>query len=173
MDVHTSFFGGAMMDITQRNMTKISREVNRFINLSLRGSGVGTAEYEFLHAVRKHPGITQAGIRELLGLDKGASARRAANLAAKGFLIRMPDPTDRRSSLLYATERANLLKSSRAHMEARFYEWLLSDLTEDQRAEFAATLNLVYQKCKQESRSGFSEVSRFLSECDGDFTREL
>jgi DNA-binding MarR family transcriptional regulator len=59
------------MDVIQRNMTKISREVNRFINLSLRGSGVGTAEYQFLHTVRKNPGITQTGIRELLGLDKG------------------------------------------------------------------------------------------------------
>ena len=156
------------MDITQRNIAKISREVNRFINLSLRGSGVGTAEYEFLHAVRKHPGITQAGVRELIGLDKGAAARRAANLEAKGFLVRTPDPDDRRSSLLYATDKANLLKSSRAHMEARFYEWLLSDLPEDRRTEFAATLNLIYQKCKRESRSGFSEVSRFLAENGGD-----
>lgn len=156
------------MDITKREITKIGREVNRFINLSLKGSGVGTAEYEFMHAVRKSPGITQAGVRERLGLDKGAAARRAANLEVKGFLTRTPDPGDKRSQLLYATEKANSLKSSRAHMEARFYEWLLSDLPEERRAEFAEILDLVYKKCKKESASGFAEVARFASESGGE-----
>ena len=151
------------MDITRRHITKIGREVNRFINLSLKGSGVGTSEYEFLHAVRKHPGITQAGIRELLGLDKGASARRASNLESKGFIIRKPNPADGRSQLLFATEKAHLLKESRAIMEARFYEWLLADLAEDKRTDFAETLNTIYEKCKAESKAGFTEVARFVA----------
>lgn len=161
-----------MMDITQRQITKIGREVNRYLNLALRGSGVGTAEYEYLHAVRKHPGITQAGVRELLGLDKGASARRASNLEAKGFLVRKDDPKDRRSRLLYATEKANLLKSSRAHMEACFYEWLLSDLPEDERAKFAETLRVIYKKCREESKSGFSLVARVIGESNEDSSWE-
>ena len=64
------------MDVTRRHITKIGREVNRFVNRSVSGFGVGTSEYEFLHAVRKNPGVTQAGVRERLGLDSGRRKTR-------------------------------------------------------------------------------------------------
>ena len=106
------------MDSTRRQITKIAREVSKFTVRTLRTEGVGTAEYDFIHVVRKNPGITQTALREILTLDKGAAARRAASLEAKGYLIRKPNPADGRSQLLYATEKANLLKNSKASVEA-------------------------------------------------------
>ena len=38
--------------------TKIAREAEHLITLVMRGDGIGTAEYDFIHAVRHHPGIT-------------------------------------------------------------------------------------------------------------------
>lgn len=102
------------MDATKRQITKIAREVNKFTARMLKLDGIGTAEYDFIHVVRKNPGITQAAIREILALDKGAAARRAANLEAKGYLIRKANPADGRSQLLYATEKADQLKNSKA-----------------------------------------------------------
>jgi DNA-binding MarR family transcriptional regulator len=163
-DAYTSKSGESRVDQTKRQITKIGREVNRLINLSLKGSGVGTAEYEFLHAVRKNPGITQAAMRSLLGLDKGAAARRAANLEAKGFITRQPNPDDGRSQLLYATAKADSLKASRAVLEARFYEWLLADLSDEARTVFADTLDRIYTKCKTESKAGFPDVTRYIAE---------
>lgn len=151
------------MDATRRHMTKIGREVNRFVNLSARGYGVGTSEYEFLHVVRKNPGVTQAGVCERLGLDKAAAARRAANLEAKGFLVRKPNPLDKRSRLLYATPKADRLKCSRASMEAGFYEWLLSGLPDGELAAFCKTLDALYQKCKTESKAGFPDVLAYVA----------
>ena len=57
------------MDDSKRQITKIAREVGKFTVRMLKTEGIGTAEYDFLHAVRKNPGITQAAIRELLHLD--------------------------------------------------------------------------------------------------------
>ena len=51
-----------------------------------------------------------------------------ASLEAKGYLVRKPNPEDGRSQLLYATEKAEKLKNSKAHIETVFYEWLLSEL---------------------------------------------
>ena len=101
------------MDKTRRQITKIAREVSKFTVRMLRTEGVGTAEYDFIHVVRKNPGVTQAGVREVLGLDKGAAARRAASLEKKGYLVRRPNPQDARSQLLYATDKAESLKNSR------------------------------------------------------------
>ena len=148
------------MDGTQRRITKIAREVGKFTARMLKTDGVGTAEYDFIHVVRKNPGITQAAVREILSLDKGAAARRAANLEAKGYLIRKPNPADGRSRLLYATARADALKGSKAAVEALYYEWLTEELPEGDREAFIRTLEQIYQRSKAESKAGFPHLVR-------------
>lgn len=64
------------MDITERKITKIARETEKLVLLSLREEGVGTAEIDLIHALRHHPGCTQAALAELLHADKAAIARR-------------------------------------------------------------------------------------------------
>ena len=143
------------MDITERKITKIARETEKLVLLSLREEGVGTAEIDLIHALRHHPGCTQAALAELLHADKAAIARRTKNLEAKGFLVRQDDPNDRRSQLLYPTEKAEAMKASKAEIEASFYEYLTSVLTDDEAQTFAALLNKLYAASKTESRTGF------------------
>ena len=112
------------MDLTERKITKIAREASKLAVRTLKEDGIGTAEYDFIHLVRHHPGITQAEVREQLRVDKGAAARRAASLEAKGYLIRQANPKDGRSQLLFATEKAEGLRNSKAQVETTFYEWL-------------------------------------------------
>lgn len=118
------------MDLTERKITKIAREASKLAVRTLKEDGIGTAEYDFIHLVRHHPGITQAEVREQLRVDKGAAARRAASLEAKGYLIRQANPKDGRSQLLFATEKAEGLRNSKAQVETTFYEWLLAELPE-------------------------------------------
>ena len=72
------------MDPTERKITKIAREAGKFTVQAMKEEGIGTAEFDFIHLVRHHPGITQTEVREQLKIDKGAAARRAASLEAKG-----------------------------------------------------------------------------------------
>ena len=74
------------MDQTGRKITKIAREVGKFTVQTMKEEGIGTAEFDFIHLVRHNPGITQTEVRETLKIDKGAAARRAASLEAKGYL---------------------------------------------------------------------------------------
>lgn len=152
------------MDGTERKITKIAREVSKFTVQTMKEEGVGTAEFDFIHLVRHNPGITQTQVRESLKIDKGAAARRAASLEAKGYLIRKPNPEDGRSQLLYATPKAEQLKNSKAHIEALFYEWLLEELPEEEKKSFSETLGKLYLRSKKESRTGFLNVSRLVEE---------
>ena len=140
---------------TERKITKIAREAEKLVLLSLREEGVGTAEIDLIHALRHNAGCTQARLAELLHADKAAIARRTKNLEAKGFLVRRDDPNDRRSQLLYPTEKAETLKSSKAEIEASFYEYLTAALTEEEAETFTALLEKLYVTSKTESRSGF------------------
>ncbi len=143
------------MDITERKITKIAREAEKLVLRTLREKGVGTAEIDLIHALRHNPGCTQAALAEILHADKAAIARRTKNLEGKGYLVRRSAPQDRRSQLLYPTEKAESLKASKAEIEAAFYEYLTSALTAQEASGFAAALNKLYLVSKTESRAGF------------------
>lgn len=143
------------MDITERKITKIARETEKFVLIKLRENGVGTAEIDLIHAIRHNPGCTQAKLAEILNADKAAIARRTKNLETKGYLVRKNDPTDKRSQFLYPTEKAETLKESKAEIESEFYEYLVSVLDEGEAETFAKLLDKLYVASKTESRAGF------------------
>ena len=150
------------MDQSRRQITKIAREVSKFTVKAMKAEGIGTAEFDFIHQVRHHPGITQAQVRDALKIDKGAAARRAASLEAKGDLVRCENPNDHRSQLLFATEKAETLRNSKATVEQTFYEWLLEELTESDRDNFCRILNELYLRSKTQARAGFPDVAARL-----------
>lgn len=148
------------MESFGRKITKIAREVNKFTVQAMKEDGIGTAEFDFVYLLRHHPGLTQAQVREELKIDKGAAARRAASLEAKGYIIRKENPEDGRSQLLYATEKAQSLRNSKASIETVFYDWLLEELSEEDRASFDRILNDLYLRSKKQSRAGFPDVRK-------------
>lgn len=156
------------MDHSKRQITKIAREVSRFTVQTMKEDGIGTAEFDFIHLLRHHPGMTQAQIREELKIDKGAAARRAASLEAKGYLIRKENPSDGRSQLLFATEKAENLRNSKVSLERAFYDWLLSELPIEECKEFCCILDKLYLRSKQQSRAGFPDVKKLIERCEND-----
>ena len=143
------------MDITERKITKIAREAEKLVLLTIREEGVGTAEIDLIHALRHNPGCTQTKLAELLHADKAAIARRTKNLETKGYLVRRDDPNDKRTQHLYPTEKAETLKSSKAEIESAFYTYLISLLSETEKETFAHLLDKIYTASKKESRCGF------------------
>ena len=105
---------------------------------------------------------------ETLKIDKGAAAKRVASLENKGYLIRKPNPDDGRSQLLYATEKAEDLKNSKAQIETIFYEWLLEDLSAEEKEAFCKTLDQLYWKSKRQRQAGFVDVARLVQGQQGD-----
>lgn len=150
------------MDVTKRQITKIAREANKLVIRTMKEGGIGSGEMDLIHLVRHNPGISQKEISLQLNMDKGAVARRTARLEQKGYLVRKDNPADGRSQLLYATEKAEELKISKAAVEAAFYAWLLEGLDSAEQASFTAVLEKLYLRSKQESRSGFPHVTQRL-----------
>lgn len=150
------------MDITDRKISKIARGARHFTSRMMRREGIGPSEFDFMIMVRRHPGITQAEVCQKLDLDKGAAARLSARLETKGYLRREPDPGDGRRQLLFATERAEELKNSKAHLEEAFYEWLLEPLSPEEQTELARLLDILDQRCRSERQEHFPVLARRL-----------
>ena len=156
------------MDQTRRQITKIAREAGKLTVRMMKETGIGSGEFDLIHAVRHAPGISQSEVCQQLNMDKGAVARRTASLEQKGYLTRESNPADGRSRLLYATEKAEELKVSKAAVETAFYEWLLAELPAAEAAAFTETLNKLYLRAKRESRGGFPHMPELLKGRDGE-----
>ena len=156
------------MDVTDRKISKIARGARRFTTRMMRREGIGSAEFDFILTVRRHPGITQAELCQKLDLDQGAAARRSARLEEKGYLRRESDPADGRRQLLFATERSEELKNSKAHFEAVFYEWLTEPLSDGEKAELNRLLDILDQRCLSERQEHFPTAARRAVEGAGE-----
>lgn len=152
------------MDQTKRQITKIAREANKLTLKMMRESGIGSGEFDLIHLVRHHPGISQKEVCQELNMDKGAVAKRAVNLEKKGYLIRKINPNDGRSQILFATEKAEELKHSKTTVETAFYDWLIEELSLEDQEAFIHILDILYQRSKIESRTGFQNVIKRISQ---------
>lgn len=155
------------MDVTDRKISRIARGARHFTNRMMRREGIGPSEFDFVWVVRRHPGITQAQVCQKLDLDKGAAARLSARLEEKGYLRRESDPEDKRRQLLFATERSEELKSSRAHLEEVFYEWLLEPLSPEEQAQLTRLLDILDERCRSERREHFPTATGRLEAGEG------
>lgn len=154
-------------DDLNQYMSKIVRELNKLIVRTMKEDGIGTGEIDLIHTVRHQPGISQKEIGQLLNMDKGAVARRVANLERKGYLVRKVKEEDKRSQLIYATKKADCLKNSKAMIEATFFNWLYEELPKSDYEELKRIIGTLYLRSKKESRSGFPNVIARLALMEG------
>jgi MarR family multiple antibiotic resistance transcriptional regulator len=65
--------------------------------------GIVTSQFEFLRYVRDHPGGRVADIAGTFAIGIGATSKGIDRLEARGLIVRLANPADRRSSLLELT----------------------------------------------------------------------
>ena len=94
--------------------------------------GIGCYQYSYILQVCKAPGIAQEKLSKRMYIHKSNVARQLASLEEKGFITRKTDPEDRRSLLVYPTNKAiAALPQIRAVLE----EWeslLLEEFSEEE-----------------------------------------
>jgi MarR family multiple antibiotic resistance transcriptional regulator len=66
--------------------------------------GIVTSQFEFLRYLRDHPGSRVADIAAEFAIGVGATSKATDRLESRGWVVRQPNPADRRSSLLALTD---------------------------------------------------------------------
>ncbi|MEV5748675.1 MarR family transcriptional regulator [Actinoallomurus sp. NPDC052308] len=66
--------------------------------------GIVTSQFEFLRYLRDHPGSRVADLAAEFAAGIGAMSKGADRLERQGWIVRQPNPSDRRSSLLALTD---------------------------------------------------------------------
>ena len=64
---------------------------------------------------------------------------------------------------MFATDKAEELKVSKTAIESLFYEWLLDELSDDEKQAFCNTLDKLYWRSKNERRDDFQHLSKIVT----------
>ncbi|MEU3411741.1 MarR family transcriptional regulator [Streptomyces sp. NPDC006658] len=68
-----------------------------------------TSQFEALRYLRDHPGSRVADLAAEFAIGVGAASKSVDRLERQGWLVRQPNPSDRRSSLLALTDDGSRL----------------------------------------------------------------
>jgi MarR family multiple antibiotic resistance transcriptional regulator len=71
--------------------------------------GIVTSQFEFLRFLRDHPGSRVADLAAEFAVGIGATSKSVDRLEKAGWVMRQPNPSDRRSSLLALTDDGSQL----------------------------------------------------------------
>ncbi|WP_436534964.1 MarR family winged helix-turn-helix transcriptional regulator [Actinoplanes sp. HUAS TT8] len=91
--------------------------------------GIVTSQFEFLRHVRDHPGCRVADVAATFAIGIGATSKGVDRLEARGWIVRQPNPADRRSSLLEVTaDGRELVTAAEATVDGLLGELLGANL---------------------------------------------
>jgi DNA-binding MarR family transcriptional regulator len=100
-------------------------------------------QYATLHVLLEWPASNQWQVSQRAGLDKSTAADIVTRLVHRGWIVREPDPTDRRGKLLSLTEAGAALAAELAGRVDAVQERLLEPLTEADRTSLQDQLATV------------------------------
>ncbi|MFE9566288.1 MarR family winged helix-turn-helix transcriptional regulator [Streptomyces sp. NPDC006487] len=136
-----------MTDLTQV-FTDLVRYETRLYNAlgeRLRGAhGLTLGQYEFLHIIEGRDGCRVNDLAEDAAITVGATSKAVDRLEAAGWVLRRPNPSNRRSSLLELTpEGTELLAAATPTFEDGLRTWLAEPLTAGSLEQLTSTLALL------------------------------
>ena len=121
----------------------VSRMARRAFDARAREIGVTRPQWQVLVMLRRHEGVNQGGLAELLDVEPITVCRMVDRLQEADLVERRPDPADRRSWRLFLTDKAEDLLAQLRPLGEAMEAQALGGISEQERAALAAALNRI------------------------------
>ena len=105
-------------------------------------------QFMILDILNTDDNITQQAISEMLSKDKSLILRQVDDLKKKNLLVRFPDPLDGRKKNLMLTKKGIEVLNKLLEEEAKVFEVLLNDLSDEQLDLLSATFSSIQLNSK-------------------------
>ena len=124
------------------DLIRFEIELWNAVDARLKGeSGLPLSHFEPMSVMARLPQCRLYDIAAELGITTGGTSKLVDRIEASGYCRRLPNPDDRRSSLLELTpEGRRVLARAGAAFDDELQRWLGSALPERTLRQFAATL---------------------------------
>ena len=109
----------------------------RFREKELADTGLAGCQTPYLTALCRRPGITQEELAQELSVNKSSVTRQLCSLEENGYVRREASPCDRRSLLVYPTEKTYAVMGRIFSCYGEWNEYLTQDFTDEEKAELS------------------------------------
>lgn len=143
-----------MDDHVAAKLADVSRLMRRSFDARARGIGVTRPQWQVLSALRRHEGIHQGGLAELMDVEPITVCRMVDRLQEGDLVERRADPADRRSWRLFLTDRAKSLIEQLRPLATDLFEEAFAGLSGDERAQFERAVDQIRANLLQRVEGG-------------------
>lgn len=132
----------------------LSRLARRSFDARARQIGVTRQQWQVLVTLRRHEGVKQGGLAELLDVEPISVCRMVDRLQEADLVERRPDPADRRSWRLFLTAKAEVLLAQLRPLAEQMEAQALHGITPAQRDDLCRLLDAIRQNLTPRSPAG-------------------
>lgn len=121
----------------------------RFREKELADTGLSGCQTPYLTALYRQPGLSQEEMARQLNVNKSSVTRQLAILEEKGYVLRMPDPADKRSLLIYPTEKALQLHDRIFACYDDWSRYLTQDFSPEEKEALSVLMGRIAAKAEE------------------------
>lgn len=111
--------------------------------------GLNGYQPPYLSTLYRTPGISQEELARRMNLNKSSVARQLAALESAGYVRREADPADRRSLLVYPTEKALAVQERIGQTMRSWRQYLTQDFTPEEQEALSRLLTRVAERAER------------------------
>ncbi|WP_440951757.1 MarR family winged helix-turn-helix transcriptional regulator [Methanococcoides sp. FTZ1] len=115
-----------------------------YIEKKIEPYGIGSGQFSFLMRLYHEDGVNQESLSNYLKIDKATTTRAIKKLVDRGYVFRQVDERDRRSYMIFLTEKGKKLEPEMKKIASEWEDILLSGFDEDQRKEIISSLEIMF-----------------------------
>lgn len=146
-----------MLTMDENLFTKIgdlSRLARRSFDARARQIGVTRQQWQVLVTLRRHEGVNQGGLADLLDVEPISICRMVDRLQEADLVERRPDPSDRRSWRLFLTAKAEVLLAQLRPLADEMEAQALEGISPAQRDDLCLLLDAIRQNLMLRTAAG-------------------
>jgi len=129
------YIGFLISDVARMMRSSFDRRVRRI--------GLTRSQWLVLSLLHRRPGISQTELAEMLEVERATAGRMIDRLELKRWLVRRPDPADRRIKRLYLTAEARDVQAEMGRIAEELLDDAMASLGEGEREILADLLERV------------------------------
>ncbi|ALC13564.1 MarR family winged helix-turn-helix transcriptional regulator [Sphingopyxis sp. 113P3] len=137
-------------------MNDTARLFRRAFNARTKSSGVTALQWRLISYLKRHEGIRQGPLAELIEVEPITLSRMVDRLAEAGLVERRADPADRRAWQLHLTPRARDLLEVMRQTTDRLNEEATEGLSDAERTQLIALVGRI--RCNLSRRDATNET---------------
>ena len=133
--------------ILDRNIGFLVSDIARLINVEynniMKPIGLTSPQFRMIMQLQREDGVTQSRLANILAVGKVSISGLIDRLEQSGWIERRPEPNDRRSNLIFLTNKAQEIEARMLETGKSLTKQTLKNLTAKQRTDLVDLLIIV------------------------------